>query len=193
MYEYATNQEKRNAFMKLWTQIAKERKIPVTELNQQSQAYILTNKEETGIGTIEFVPCSNLTDMTDDLIDISAETRIVENLNHSYQVRKMGITKEAKSKKAFLDLLKLAAIHAKDHQVQYYVSYLEKRHYDTLTDKFKFRIDIIGKEVMFNKKKCVPALIDVEDAINNTQGYPIHIKSIAYLVKGTKKVKSLFT
>jgi hypothetical protein len=104
----------------------------------------------------------------------------------------MGVKKEFKSKKVLLDLLKLAATHAKDNQVRYYVSYLEKRHYKILTEKFKFRIDRMGEDVKLNKKMCVPSLIDVEDAINNTQGYPIHIKSIAYVVRGTRKVKSLF-
>jgi hypothetical protein len=88
--------------------------------------------------------------------------------------------------------LKLAATHAKDNQARYYVSYLEKKHYTILTEKYKFRLDRVSDDVKFNKKVCVPALIDVEDAINNTQGYPIHIKSIAYVVRGTKKVKSLF-
>jgi hypothetical protein len=91
-----------------------------------------------------------------------------------------------------LDLLKLAAMHAKNNQVRFYVSYLEQNHYDKLTEKFNFRIEKISEEVLFNKKKFVPALIDVEDAIQNTQGYPIYIKSIAYLVKGSKKVKAFF-
>ncbi|MEH7180186.1 hypothetical protein [Neobacillus vireti] len=45
---------------------------------------------------------------------------------------------------------------------------------------------------MIGKKKFEPAFIDVEDAIHNTQGYPIYIKSIAYLVKGSRKVKAFF-
>ena len=186
------NNEKKAEFMNLWNQIAKERKYQVTELEENSEAFILKDKAGNGIGTIEFVPCDgNLIEMN-DLVDISNETRIMQNLKHSYQVRKMGVKREFASKTVLLDLLKLAAMHAKNKQVRFYISYLEKNHYDKLTEKFKFRIEKIGEETVFGKKRFVPALIDVEDAIDNTQGYPIYIKSIAYLVKGTKKVKTFF-
>lgn len=189
---FVANNEDREEFMNLWGQIANERKYQITGLAENSEAYILKDKNTASVGTIEFVPCdTNLSEMN-DLVDISNETRILQNLKHSYQVRKMGVKREFASKAILLELLKLAAMHAKDNQVRYYVSYLEQRHYDKLTEKFKFRIEKIGEEVMFGKKKLVPAFIDVEDAIQNTQGYPIYIKSIAYLVKGTKKVKALF-
>jgi hypothetical protein len=192
MYVSVENNEDREEFMNHWDQIAKERKYQVTALTENSEAFILKDKTNISVGTIEFVPCGvNLLEVN-DLVDISNENRIIQNLKNSYQVRKMGVKKEFSSKAIFLDLLKLAAAHAKRNQVRYYVSYLEQRHYDKLTEKFKFRIEKIGEEVMFGKKKLVPTLIDVEDAIQNTQGYPIYIKSIAYLVKGSKKVKALF-
>jgi hypothetical protein len=192
MNVFVDNQEKREEFMNLWNQIAKERKYQVTELSENSEAYILKDKNGVSIGTIEFVPCDVNPIEMNDLVDISEENRILQNLKQSFQVRKMGIKKEFASKTVLLDLLKLAAMHAKNNQVQYYVSYLEKNHYDKLTDKFKFRIEKIGEEVLFSRKKFVPAFIDVEDAIHNTQGYPIYIKSVAYLVKGSKKVKAFF-
>jgi hypothetical protein len=193
MYVFVDNNEEREEFMNLWEQIAKERKYQVTTtLTENSEAFILKDKTNISVGTIEFVPCDVNHLVKNDLIDISKENRIIQNLKNSYQVRKMGVKKEFASKAILLDLLKLAAMHAKNNEVRFYVSYLEQRHYDKLTEKFKFRIEKIGEEVMFGKKKLVPSLIDVEDAIQNTQGYPIYIKSIAYLVKGSKKVKALF-
>ncbi|MCM3587269.1 hypothetical protein M3182_16140 [Mesobacillus maritimus] len=192
MNVYVDTNEKREEFMNLWSQIAKERKYQVTDLKENSEAFILKAKDGTSIGTIEFVPCEEkLLDMN-DLVDISNDTRILNDLKHSYQVRKMGVKKEFATKNVLLDLLKLAAMHAKNNQVHYYVSYLEKNHYNKLTEKFKFRIEKVGEDVKMGKKTFVPAFIDVEDAINNTQGYPIYIKSIAYLVQGTKKVKAFF-
>ena len=192
MNEYVDTIEKREEFMNLWNQIAIERKYHVTNLRENSEAFILKDRAGVGIGTIEFVRCDvDLLEMN-NLVDLSKESRIKQNLKHSYQVQKMGIKKEFGSKTAFLELLKLAALHAKNNQVRYYVSLLEKNQYDKLTEKFKFRIEKIGEEVLINRKKFVPALIDVEDSIQNTQGYPIYIKSIAYLVKGSKKVKAFF-
>jgi hypothetical protein len=185
-------QEEKEEFMTLWNQIANERKYQVTMLAENAEAYILKDKTARSIGTIEFVPCdANLIDI-EDLVDISKETRILQNLKYAYQVRKMGVKKEFASKTVLLELLKLAAMHAKNNQVRYYVSYLEHNHYEKLTETFKFRIEKIGEEVMFGKKRFVPAFIDVEDAIQNTQGYPIYIKPIAYLVNGSKKVKAFF-
>lgn len=186
------NQEQKEEFMTIWTQIANERKYQVTPLAENSEAYLLKDKTNRSVGTIEFVPCDANLLQIDDLVDISKEKRILQNLKYSYQVRKMGVTKEFASKAILLDLLKLAAMHAKNNQVRFYVSYLEHNHYVKLTEKFKFRIEKVGEEVMVGKKKFVPALIDVEDAIENTQGYPIYIKPIAYLVKGSKKVKAFF-
>jgi hypothetical protein len=192
MYIYVENNEEREEFMNIWEQIANERKYQVSTLTENSEAFILKDKTNISVGTIEFVPCDvNLLGIN-DLVDISKENRIIQNLKNSYQVRKIGVKKEFVSKAILLDMLKLAAMHAKKKQVRFYVSYLEQRHFDKLTEKYKFRIEKIGEEVMFGKKKLVPALIDVEDAIQNTQGYPIYIKSIAYLVKGSKKVKALF-
>ena len=192
MNVYVDNHEKREEFMNLWSQIAKERKYQVTDLKENSEAFILKTKDGTSVGTIEFVPCEEkLLDMN-DLVDISNDTRILNDLKHSYQVRKMGVKKEFATKNVLLDLLKLAAMHAKNNQVRYYVSFLERNHYNKLTEKFKFRIEKVGEDVKMGKKTFVPAFIDVEDAINNTQGYPIYIKSIAYLVQGTKKVKAFF-
>lgn len=192
MYLLVDNNEEREEFMNLWSQIASERKYQVTGLTENSEAFILKDKTSMSVGTIEFVPCdANLLEMN-DLVDISKETRILQNLKNSYQVRKMGVKREFASKTILLELLKLAAMHAKNKQVRFYVSYLEHNHYQKLTEKFKFRIEKIGEEVINGKKKFVPALIDVEDAIENTQGYPIYIKSIAYLVKGSKRVKALF-
>jgi hypothetical protein len=57
MYEYVDNQEKRDEFMNLWNQITMERKYHVTELRENSDAYILKDKTGVCIGTIEFVPC----------------------------------------------------------------------------------------------------------------------------------------
>jgi len=192
MNVYVDNHEKREEFMNIWADIAKERKYQVTDLNENAEAFILKSKDGTSVGTIEFVPCgANLLDM-DDLVDISNETRILNDLQHSYQVRKMGVKREFATKTILLDLLKLAAMHAKNNQVRYYVSFLEKHHYNKLTEKFKFRIEKVGEDVKMGKKTFVPAFIDVEDAITNTQGYPIYIKSVAYLVQGTKKVKAFF-
>ncbi|MEH7273675.1 hypothetical protein [Neobacillus vireti] len=192
MHLLVENKEQREEFMNLWSQIASERKYQVSTLTDSSEAFILKDKTATSVGTIEFVPCdANLLE-NNDLVDITKETRILQNLKHSYQVRKMGVKKEFASKAILLDLLKLAAMHAKNKQVRFYVSYLEPRHYEKLTETFKFRIEKVGEEVMFGKKKLVPALIDVEDAIQNTQGYPIYINSIAYLVKGSQKVKAFF-
>ncbi|MDQ0974656.1 hypothetical protein QFZ31_004534 [Neobacillus niacini] len=193
MYVKVENNEEKEEFMNLWDQIANERKYQVTGLTENSEAFILKDKADISVGTIEFVPCDVNLSGIDDLVDISNENRIIQNLKNSYQVRKMGVKKGVASKAILLDLLKLAATHAKKNQVRFYVSYLEPRHYDKLTEKYKFRIEKVGDQVMIGKKKFVPALIDVEDAIQNTQGYPIYIKSIAYLVKGTKKVKALFT
>jgi hypothetical protein len=152
--------------MTLWSQIANERKYQVTTLAENSEAYILKDKTSKSVGTIEFVPCDvNLLEI-DDFIDISNETRILQNLKYSYQVRKMGVKREFASKTILLELLKLAAL--------------------------QFRIEKVGEEVMFGKKRLVPVLIDVEDAIQNTEGYPIYIKPIAYLVKSSKKVKAFF-
>jgi hypothetical protein len=186
------NHEQKEEFMTLWSQIANERKYQVTTLAENSEAYILKDKTSKSVGTIEFVPCDvNLLEI-DDFIDISNETRILQNLKYSYQVRKMGVKREFASKTILLELLKLAALHAKNNQVRFYVSYLEPNHYQKLTEKFKFRIEKVGEEVMFGKKRLVPVLIDVEDAIQNTEGYPIYIKPIAYLVKSSKKVKAFF-
>jgi hypothetical protein len=193
MYVNVESNEEREEFMNLWDQIANERKYQVTPLTENSEAFILKDKSKLSVGTIEFVPCDGNLVEINDLVDISKETRILQNLKHSYQVRKMGVKREFASKTILLELLKLAAMHAKKNQVRFYAIYLEPRHYEKLTKKFKFRIDLIGEEVTLGKKKMVPALIDVEDAIENTQGYPIYIKSIAYLVKGTKKVKALFS
>ncbi|MFC0471046.1 hypothetical protein ACFFHM_11280 [Halalkalibacter kiskunsagensis] len=192
MFIQANERTDKEQFMKVWSTIALERKYPVTELADNSEAFILQNKDGVNVGTIEFVPCELGLASSNDIINISGESRVTNNLGSAYQVRKMGVIKEFGSKKILLDLLKLAATHAKDKQVRYYVSYLEKRHYQILTEKYKFRIDRMGEDVKFEKRVCVPSLIDVWDAINNTQGYPIHIKSIAYVVRGTKKVKSLF-
>jgi hypothetical protein len=192
MYVIVENNEEIEEFMNLWDQIANERKYQVTGLTENSEAFILKDKADISVGTIEFVPCDvNLLEINDQ-VDISKETRILQNLDYSYQVRKMGVKKEFASKPILLELLKLAAMHAKNKQVRFYVSYLEQNHFNKLTEKFKFRIEKIGEEVIFGKKKFVPALIDVEDAIQNTQGYPIYIKSIAYLVKGSQKVKAFF-
>ncbi|MCL7748032.1 hypothetical protein [Halalkalibacter alkaliphilus] len=193
MFKNANSKEEQETFQTLWGKIAKERKYPVDKLEGNSEPFILKNKDGVNIGTIEFVPCSTEHfDSTDGLVDIRGESRIIENLAHSYHVRKMGVKKEFASKKVLLDLLKMAATHAKNKKVKFYVSYLEKRHYEKLIEKFKFRIDVVGDEVKFGTRVFVPCLIDVEDAINNTQGYPLHIKSIVYMVRGTKKVKSLF-
>jgi hypothetical protein len=192
MNVFVDNNEKREEFMNLWTQIAEERKYQVTDLKEDSEAFILKSKDGTSVGTIEFIPCGDERVEMNDLVDISNETRILNDLKHSYQVRKMGVRKEFATKTVLLELLKLAAMHAKNNQVRYYVSFLEKHHYNKLTEKFKFRIEKVGEDVKMGKKTFVPAFIDVEDAISNTQGYPIYIKSIAYLVQGTKKVKALF-
>ncbi|WP_332695098.1 hypothetical protein [Halalkalibacter lacteus] len=193
MFIQANDQHHKEEFMKVWSTIATERKYPIMDLADNSEAFLLQTKEGSNVGTIEFVPCKlEAVDETADYIDISREPRVTDNLSQAYQVRKMGVIKEFGSKKVLIDLLKLAATHAKNNQVRYYVSYLEKRHFEILTDKYKFRIERMGEIVKFHKRPCVPVLIDVEDAINNTQGYPIHIKSIAYVVRGTKKVKSLF-
>lgn len=186
------NHEQKEEFMTLWSQIANERKYQVTSLAENSEAYILKDKTSRNVGTIEFVPCGANPSELDDFIDISKETRILQNLEYSYQVRKMGVQRQFASKTILLDLLKLAAMHAKNNQVRFYVSYLEHNHYQKLTEKFKFRLEKVGEEVVFGKKRLVPALIDVEDAIQNTEGYPIYIKPIAYLVKGSKKVKAFF-
>jgi hypothetical protein len=193
MYVNVESKEDRQEFMNLWDQIASERKYQVAPLTENSEAYILKDKSNLSVGTIEFVPCDANTIEINDLVDISKETRILQNLQYSYQVRKMGVKREFASKTILLELLKLAAMHAKKNQVRFYAIYLEPRHYEKLTEKFKFRIELIGEEVVLGKKKMVPVLIDVEDAIDNTQGYPLYIKSIAYLVKGTKKVKALFS
>ena len=193
MYVNVESKEEREEFMNLWDQIANERKYQVTPLTANSEAFILKDKSNLSVGTIEFVPCDANTIELNDLVDISKETRILQNLQYSFQVRKMGVKREFASKTILLELLKLAAMHAKKKQVRFYAIYLEPRHYEKLTEKFKFRIELIGEEVMLGKRKMVPALIDVEDAIENTQGYPLYIKSIAYLVKGTKKVKALFS
>lgn len=174
------NKEEREEFMTLWKQIASERKYHVTELAENSEAIILKDKNNNSVGTIEFVPCDATLGDMDDLVDVSKEIRIIENPDSSFQVRKMGVKREFASKTILLELLKLAAMHAKNNQVRFYVSYLEHHHYEKLTDKFKFRIEKIGEEVLQGKKKFVPALIDVEDAIQNTQGYPLYIKSIAF-------------
>jgi hypothetical protein len=193
MYVNVETNEEREEFMNLWGQIANERKYIVAPLKENSDAFILKDKSNLSVGTIEFVPCdANILEIN-DLVDISKETRILQNLQYSYQVRKMGVKREFASKTILLELLKLAAMHAKKNQVRFYAIHLEPRHYEKLTEKFKFRIERIGEEVMLGKKKMVPVLIDVEDAIQNTQGYPLYIKSIAYLVKGTKKVKALFS
>lgn len=193
MYVNVESKEDREEFMNLWDQVANERKYQVTPLTENSEAFILKDKSNLSVGTIEFVPCEANIIEINDLVDISKETRILQNLQYSYQVRKMGVKREFASKTILLELLKLAAMHAKKNQVRFYTIYLEPRHYEKLTEKFKFRIELIGEEVMLGKRKMVPALIDVEDAIENTQGYPLYIKSIAYLVKGTKKVKALFS
>ncbi|MBY0145058.1 hypothetical protein [Neobacillus niacini] len=193
MYVNVVSKEEREEFMNLWDQIANERKYQVTPLTENSEAFILKDKSNLSVGTIEFVPCDANIIEINDLVDISNETRILQNLQYSYQVRKMGVKREFASKTILLELLKLAAMHAKKNQVRFYTIYLEPRHYEKLTEKFKFRIELIGEEVMLGKRKMVAALIDVEDAIENTQGYPLYIKSIAYLVKGTKKVKALFS
>jgi hypothetical protein len=193
MYVNVESNEEREEFMNLWDQIADERKYQVTPLTENSEAFILKDKSNFSVGTIEFVPCDANIIEINDLVDISKETRILQNLQYSYQVRKMGVKREFASKTILLELLKLAAMHAKKNQVRFYTIYLEPRHYEKLTEKFKFRIERIGEEVMLGKRKMVPALIDVVDAIENTQGYPLYIKSIAYLVKGTKKVKALFS
>ncbi|WP_332628501.1 hypothetical protein [Halalkalibacter flavus] len=192
MYLRVKSKENKVKFMNLWKEIAKGRQLPVTDLEERSEAFILQNKDGKSVGTIEFIPCNSISEFSGDLIDISSDKRILDNIGQTYQVRKMGVKKELVSKFALLDLLKIAALHAKNNNVQYYVSYLEKRHFESLTKKFKFRLEQIGDEVKLKKKVCVPALIDVEDAITNTKGYPIHIKSIVYMVRGTKKVKSLF-
>ncbi|MBY0099638.1 hypothetical protein [Mesobacillus maritimus] len=192
MNVYVDNHVKREEFMNVWGDIAKERKYQVTDLNENAEAFILKSKDGTSVGTIEFVPCGEKRLDLDDLVDISNETRILNDLQHSYQVRKMGVKREFATKTILLDLLKLAAMHAKNNQVRYYVSFLEKHHYHKLTEKFKFRIEKVGEDVKMGKKTFVPAFIDVEDAITNTQGYPIYIKSVAYLVQGTKKVKAFF-
>ncbi|MDT8860343.1 hypothetical protein N0O92_08865 [Alkalihalobacillus sp. MEB130] len=191
MYIIANTEKHREKFMATWQKIAKSRQLPISSLHDDSEAFILQDKDGRDVGTLEFVPCSS-SEQDIDLIDISDQPIILENLAYSYQVRKMGISKESTSKKVLLDLLKLAATHAKEKKVRFYLSYLEKRHYEKLTEQFKFRIDLVGEEVKVGKKVLVPALIDVDDAITNTQGYPLHIKSIVYMVRGTKKVKSLF-
>ncbi|WP_332698683.1 hypothetical protein [Halalkalibacter lacteus] len=192
MYVYVDNNNKKAEFMNLWSQIAREKKYPITELRANSEAFIIKNKEGLSIGTIEFIRCDKDLANSSDLINITNDKRIKENLKHSYQIRKMGLKSEFTNTKVLYDLLKLAAMYAKNNGVRYYVSYLEKNHYHLLTDKYKLRVDRLGENAFLAKRECVPALIDIEDTIYNTRGYPLYIKSIAYVVQGTKKVKSLF-
>ncbi|MFC0469008.1 hypothetical protein ACFFHM_00120 [Halalkalibacter kiskunsagensis] len=192
MYVYVDNSNKKAEFMTLWSQIAREKKYPITELRANSEAFIIKNKEGLSIGTIEFIRCDKDVSNSSDLINITNEKRIEENLEHSYQIRKIGLKSEFTNTKVLYDLLKLAITYAKKNGVKYYVTYLEKKHYHLLTEKYKLRIERLGENSFLAKSECVPVLIDIEDTIYNTRGYPLHIKSIALVVQGTKKVKSLF-
>lgn len=167
MFTKVCSARKKEMFNEVWKDIAQEIGSSFKEIQSNSTAYILTNSQDVGVGTVEFIPyhfeANSYVDAYFPFSKVLDPRMKTENI---HIIAKLGIKQEFRKQGYFQELINLISEFSIQNNTPYFIANINKDVYRILRFMYKGKIDIIGKEFhpTENVTMC-PVLIHMEESL----------------------------
>lgn len=170
MYREIKDEKQLQIFNNIWKQCWKERGYEIEYSTGIVDRYIILDREELAVGSVEFKPFTK----ENEINEFFPFHQLLEmkNENHNLvEIDKVAILKDHRNDDNLVRLVSTMIAYGDKHKVDYAVAELEPRFYYVLKRFMRLPVKRVGENIFYKGDYVTPVICDVKSIRKNKSKY----------------------